>query len=52
MVLSVLSVVFERASLILARRLKWNSENEQFVGDEEAGRLLGRVYREPWTLPM
>jgi len=44
---------FGRISLLLAgRKLTWDAEKEEFVGDDEATRLLGRVYREPWALPV
>ncbi len=33
------------------RTIRWNAEREETVGDEEAQRLVGRVYREPWVLP-
>jgi predicted dehydrogenase len=34
----------------LGRPLKWNPEEERFVGDDEANRFLHYQYREPWTL--
>lgn len=34
----------------LNRKLKWDPAKEQFVGDDEANRLLGRPLRAPWTL--
>ena len=44
---------FGRIALLLGRStLRWDAEKEQFVGDDEATRLLGRVMREPWTLPV
>ncbi len=44
---------FGRISLLLGgRRLTWNDAAGQFVADDEANRLLGRVYREPWALPV
>ncbi len=33
------------------RRIVWDREKEQIVGDAEAGALLGREYRRPWGLP-
>lgn len=35
----------------LGHKLKWNPESEQFVGDEEANKLLDRPRRDPWQLP-
>jgi predicted dehydrogenase len=31
--------------------IKWDPEKEEIVGNPRAGRLLGRPYRQPWTLP-
>ncbi|MBN1343539.1 MAG: Gfo/Idh/MocA family oxidoreductase [Phycisphaerae bacterium] len=33
------------------RRIAWDREKEQIVGDAEASELLGRAYRNPWDLP-
>jgi len=43
---------FGRISLLTGRPLKWDAEKKEFAGDPEATRLLGRVYREPWVLPV
>jgi len=44
---------FGRISLLLGgRKLTWDAEKEEFTGDAEATRLLGRVYRQPWALPV
>ena len=32
-------------------KLKFDAASETFTNDEEANGLLGRTYREPWTLP-
>lgn len=33
------------------RRLRWDPQNWQFVGDEEANQWLDRQRRDPWQLP-
>jgi predicted dehydrogenase len=37
-------------SMRLGRPLQWDPEKEQFVGDEEANRMLSRPMRAPWRL--
>jgi hypothetical protein len=32
------------------RKIRWNPVTEEILGDEEASRMLGRPYREPWSL--
>ncbi|MEX0585636.1 MAG: Gfo/Idh/MocA family oxidoreductase, partial [Pirellulales bacterium] len=34
----------------LERSLKWDRPTQQFVGDEEANRMLDRARREPWQI--
>jgi hypothetical protein len=34
----------------LRRPLKWDPVKEEFIGDDEANLLTGRVYRSPWQL--
>ncbi len=34
----------------LERSLKWDRASQQFVGDEEANRMLDRARREPWQI--
>ncbi len=34
----------------LGRSLKWDAAKERFIGDEEANKLVTRVYRAPWKL--
>ena len=38
-------------SYLLGRKLTWDAEAEQFVGDDEANRLLSRPYRTGYELP-
>lgn len=33
------------------RKLRFDPATQAFEGDEDANRLLGRTYREPWVLP-
>jgi len=32
-------------------KLRWNPRTERVVGDDEAGAMLSRPYRDPWMLP-
>jgi predicted dehydrogenase len=34
----------------LGRKIKWNPDQEQFVGDDEASQMLSRTRRGPWKL--
>ncbi|MBM3335591.1 hypothetical protein FJY63_13110, partial [Candidatus Sumerlaeota bacterium] len=46
---SILGMIAD-TSARLKRKLKWDSNAEQFVGDEEASRMLDRPLRGPWTI--
>jgi len=35
----------------VGRRVRWDAEKEDVIGDPEAHRLVGRAYRSPWALP-
>ena len=37
-------------SMLLGRKLKWDPDNERFVNDEQANRMLSRAMRRPWRL--
>ena len=34
----------------LGRKLKFNPDTEEFVGDEKANKMRSRAMREPWTV--
>jgi myo-inositol 2-dehydrogenase/D-chiro-inositol 1-dehydrogenase len=34
----------------LGRKLRWDPDKEQFIGDDEANKMLWRPMRSPWTL--
>lgn len=38
-------------SMQLGRKLQWDPDREEFVGDPPANWMLSRPMREPWTLP-
>ena len=35
-------------SLRVGRRLRWDAEKEEILGDPEAAQMLVRPYRKPW----
>ncbi len=37
-------------AMLLERKIRWNPQTEKMIGDPQASALLGRSYREPWTL--
>jgi predicted dehydrogenase len=37
-------------SMLLGRKLRWDPDNERFVNDEQANRMLSRAMRSPWRL--
>jgi predicted dehydrogenase len=37
-------------AMLTGRKIKWNPKTEEIVGDAGAAALLGRPYREPWSL--
>ena len=34
----------------LGRKLRWNRDDEQFLNDPEANKLLTKQYRKPWNM--
>jgi len=37
-------------AMLLGRKFKWNPDTEEIIGDPVASGMLGKSYREPWTL--
>jgi len=37
-------------AMLTGRKIRWNPDTEEIVGDPGASALLGRSYREPWSL--
>jgi len=37
-------------SMILGRKVKFDPEKYEYVGDEGANKLIHRTQREPWTI--
>ena len=37
-------------SMLLGRKLRWDPDNERFVNNEQANRMLSRAMRSPWRL--
>ena len=37
-------------AMLTGRKIRWNPETEEIIGDPGASAMLGRTYREPWTL--
>ena len=46
------SAILAHSAMLLGRPLKWNPDRQEFIGDEQANRLLKREYREPYTLSL
>jgi predicted dehydrogenase len=49
--LSILPCHLANIAFRVGRRVRWDAEKEEVIGDPEAQRLVGRVYRKPWALP-
>jgi predicted dehydrogenase len=37
-------------SMLTGRKIRWDAQSEQIIGDEEASQLLTRPFRPPWKL--
>ena len=37
-------------SMLTGRKIRWDVAKEEIIGDADAGKLLTREYRAPWTL--
>jgi len=48
--LSTTMCIIANISLAVQQRLKWDAENERFIGNEQANALLHYEYRAPWKL--
>jgi predicted dehydrogenase len=49
--MSTASCILANMSMKLGRSLTWDPAKQQVVGDEEANKLLRRLYRGPWLHP-
>lgn len=49
--LSIIPSHLANIAFRLGRRVRWDAEKEEILGDPEAQRFVGRAYRSPWTLP-
>jgi predicted dehydrogenase len=38
-------------AMTTGQTIKWDPDKEEIIGNTRASRLLGRPYRQPWTLP-
>ena len=47
---STIPVLLANIAYKTGRKLKWDSDSERFIGDEEANQHLQREYRKPWHL--
>jgi predicted dehydrogenase len=49
--ISTSSVILANMAMDLGRPLRWDSQNERVIGDDEAQKRLLRPYRAPWVHP-
>jgi hypothetical protein len=36
--------------MLVGRKIRWDAQTEQILGDADASRLLTRPYRPPWKM--
>ena len=49
--ISTASCILANNALTLGRTLTWDSQQQQVIQDEQANKMLSRVYRGPWVHP-
>ncbi len=49
--ISTASCILANNAMKLGRTMQWDAERQQIIGDDEAGKLLARPYRQPWRHP-
>ena len=47
---SVSSCHLSNIAMLLGRKLRWNLVEEDFIGDDEASKMLSRKQRKPYTI--
>jgi len=47
---SISAGLLGEVAMLTGRKIKWDPVKEEIIGDAGASALLGRSYREPWTL--
>ena len=38
-------------SMLVGRKIRWDAQREEIIGDPEAAKLATRPYRPPWKMP-
>jgi len=36
-------------AILVGRKIRWDPDREEIIGDDEAARLLDKPYRAPWA---
>lgn len=47
---SICTALLGEIAMLTGRKIRWNPETEEIIGDPGASALLGRAYREPWGI--